>query len=67
MGFTTAWLTRASGAGHSAAHETTTELWYDANISHWLSIKPDVQGIAHAGGVEGRTAWVGTLRTVISL
>ena len=40
----------SSGAGYSASHESVTELYYNAQVTPWLSISPSVQHVQNPGG-----------------
>ena len=55
-------LSDAAGAGFTDDAETAVELFYKAQLTPWLSIKPDLQYIANPGGAGLDDAWVGTVR-----
>ncbi|MBX2851074.1 MAG: carbohydrate porin [Phycisphaeraceae bacterium] len=55
-------LSDEPGAGFTDEAETAVELFYKAQITPWLSLKPDLQYIANPGGVGLDDAWVTTLR-----
>ncbi|MFI4861425.1 MAG: carbohydrate porin [Phycisphaerales bacterium JB063] len=55
-------LSGEPGAGFSESDETAVELFYKAQLTPWLSLKPDVQYIVGPGGGGLDDAWVFTLR-----
>jgi porin len=61
VGFATARLSQAAGAGFTARHETVIEVYYNAQVAPWLSVTPSVQYIANPGGagVAGDTTILG--------
>jgi porin len=46
-------------------YELAIEVFYELQITEWLSLKPDLQFIRNPGGREGDDAIVGTLRIVV--
>jgi porin len=58
---------RFSGrAGFEKRHETAVELFYKAQLTPWMSVKPDVQVIVNPGGSDARTAVAAGLRMEIA-
>lgn len=55
-------LSDEPGAGFTDDTELAVELFYKAQITPWLSLKPDIQYIANPGGAGLDDAWVTTLR-----
>jgi porin len=55
-------LSDEAGAGFTDDAETAVELFYKAQITPWLSLKPDIQYISNPGGAGLDDAWVATLR-----
>lgn len=55
-------LSEEAGAGFTDDAETAAELFYKAQLTPWLSLKPDLQYIANPGGTGLGNAWVTTLR-----
>lgn len=53
-------------AGFEKRHETVIELYYKAQLTPWLSLKPDLQYITNPGGTKNDDAWVVGLRMEIS-
>lgn len=50
VGFGVAQGRLSPNAGFTASHETAMELYYNAQISRWLSLSPSVQYILNPGG-----------------
>lgn len=65
IGITKVWLGQQSLTNQD---ETTVELFYQWQASHWLTIKPDLQYIRHPGGSkQTANAMVATLRIMITI
>lgn len=67
FGVTAANLSRDPGAGFSSRAETAFELFYKAQLTPWLTLKPDIQYIRNPGGAAGvDDAVAATLRLELS-
>lgn len=61
VGLGASWVGLSEHAGFVRGSETAIELFYQARLTPWLILQPDIQFIRHPGGERGN-AWVGTLR-----
>lgn len=66
IGFTTAFLSDASGTPCTQDTETSIEGFYNFQATSYLSIKPDLQYIIHPGGNDAQDALVATLRVTVA-
>lgn len=69
MGVGVSWvrLSQAAGAGFSTGHETSFELFYQAQITGWMKVVMDVQYIDSPGGLSSTPdALVSTIRTIVN-
>lgn len=63
VGFTSGRFSRATNSGFNHESEQTIEAFYKAQITPWLSVKPDLQYIVNPGGAPGVSeALVATVR-----
>jgi porin len=56
LGFGVFHVAFSDEAGFEESHETVIELFYRAEVSGWLSLKPDLQYIINPGGTRSRDA-----------
>lgn len=61
IGLGASWARLSEQAGFVRGSETAIELFYQARLTPWLVVQPDLQFIRHPGGERGH-ALVGTLR-----
>ena len=54
IGFAHGTFSDTASTTYNDDYESVVEMYYNAKITPWLSISPDIQYVANPGGVEGR-------------
>lgn len=69
LGLGVSWvqLSRATGSDFSSGHETSLEVFYQAQVTGWMRVVLDLQYIESPGGLSSTSdALVSTIRTIVN-